>query len=206
MTPTLEDDLVAYLHRQADRVMVHDALDDIEDDTTHVTFIRAHRRRQPMLILIAAAASIAALVGLASAGTTPRQQSPAAAPASTITATPDDTSAATTSTVTSAPSAPPFLVPLPAGATLQGLTPSCTTSDSIEYHCTTDTFPEKVMIDMTGYTTIVVDDTSHVSGGCRSITPDALEWTCYVGQRAVDQQLVGANYLGDWAPKGYIAG
>ena len=98
-------------------------------------------------------------------------------------------------------------VPLPAGAELQGVVPSCTTVDSIEYDCTIDAYPAPLGgLDMTGYVTEIVDDTSHVSGGCRSIAPDALTWTCYVGQAAIDQQIVGANYLGDWAPRGYAAG
>ena len=59
---------------------------------------------------------------------------------------------------------------------------------------------------MIGYTTIIVDDTSHVSGGCRSVSVDATHFTCYVGRSAVDQELVGADYLGDWAPQGYIVG
>lgn len=63
-----------------------------------------------------------------------------------------------------------------------------------------------VDIDMTGYAIVIVDDTSHVSGGCRATSADGLDWNCFVGQRSIDEDLVGANYLGDWAPHGFIAG
>ncbi|CAE7229491.1 unnamed protein product, partial [Symbiodinium sp. KB8] len=106
--------------------------------------------------------------------------------------------------------APPTqnLVPLPAGATFQGMTPSCTPVDDVVYECTV---PEALGgvgddLDMVGYTGILVDESSHVSGGCRSVSSDATELLCYLGQRGVDEGVVGANFLGEWAPRGFIAG
>ena len=66
--------------------------------------------------------------------------------------------------------------------------------------------PEDLHQLMTGYTSVIVDDTSHVSGGCRATSPDATQLTCYVGQRAIEEQIVEAEYFGDWAPGGYTAG
>ena len=45
-----------------------------------------------------------------------------------------------------------------------------------------------------------MDATKHVNGGCRSLTDDGREWSCYVGEEAVRQQIVGAGFLGEYAP------
>ena len=42
-----------------------------------------------------------------------------------------------------------------------------------------------------------VDKTKHVNGGCRSLTLGrAREWECYIGQAAVDQQIISKGFLG----------
>jgi hypothetical protein len=82
----------------------------------------------------------------------------------------------------------------------------CTTPDNVEYNCTIAAYPVTVSLDMTDFSIEVVDDTSHVSGGCRATTPDGLSWTCYLGQVAVDKGFVHPSYLGDWAPREYAAG
>jgi hypothetical protein len=45
-----------------------------------------------------------------------------------------------------------------------------------------------------------VDGTKHVNGGCRALTSDGLEWQCYIGEAAVDEQIVSADFLGEYAP------
>ena len=45
-----------------------------------------------------------------------------------------------------------------------------------------------------------VDATSHVNGGCRSLTSAGTEWECYLGQAAVDQQIIGQRFLGQFSP------
>ena len=45
-----------------------------------------------------------------------------------------------------------------------------------------------------------VDVSKHVNGGCRSLAQDGREWECYIGQAAVDQQLIGESLLGELAP------
>ena len=213
MTRTLEHDVASYLWDEADRVAVYDTLADIEDGITLVPVARRSEQRKPARALMVAAALVAVVVSLVVTRDARPRSEPAAGQAgasaevvtvpvaeqTTLPTTPSNTSPTTMIAVAR--------VPLPAGAELQGVVPSCTTLDSIEYDCTIAAYPAPLGgLDMTGYVTEVVDDTSHVSGGCRATTPDALTWKCYVGQAAVDQQIVGANYLGDWAPHGYIAG
>jgi hypothetical protein len=36
----------------------------------------------------------------------------------------------------------------------------------------------------------------HVNGGCRSLNSDGTEWECYIGQAAVDQQIISQGFLG----------
>jgi len=35
-----------------------------------------------------------------------------------------------------------------------------------------------------------------VNGGCRSLRSDGLEWQCYIGQAAVDQEIISQDFLG----------
>jgi hypothetical protein len=36
-----------------------------------------------------------------------------------------------------------------------------------------------------------------VNGGCRSLASDGREWECYLGKAAVDQKIIGADFLGE---------
>jgi hypothetical protein len=45
-----------------------------------------------------------------------------------------------------------------------------------------------------------VDDTKHVNGGCRSLQSDGRHWRCYLGEEAVRQRIIGAGFLGEYAP------
>ena len=45
-----------------------------------------------------------------------------------------------------------------------------------------------------------VDASKHVNGGCRSLRSDGREWACYIGEEAVRQQIMGPDFLGDYAP------
>jgi hypothetical protein len=87
---------------------------------------------------------------------------------------------------------------LPAGSLwLAGTEPTCTTvTQDVEYHCVLGKAPENAISDWKGTVEPTVDATEHVNGGCRSLTSDGREWECYLGQAAVDQQIVGAGFLG----------
>jgi hypothetical protein len=92
---------------------------------------------------------------------------------------------------------------LPAGTRmLQGTEPRCTvvTAD-VEYHCVLTTpiaAPE--VSDLKGTVEPTVDATKHVNGGCRSLDSDGRTWQCYIGQAAVEQRIVSAGFLGEYAP------
>ena len=88
---------------------------------------------------------------------------------------------------------------MPGGSVLfQGTDPSCTTTDDVVFDCTLAHAPtEEVLGDYTGAAEVIVDETSHVNGGCRSIDAEGLRWTCFVGQRAVDEAIISQDFLGE---------
>ena len=92
---------------------------------------------------------------------------------------------------------------LPAGTRmLQGTEPRCTVVKAdVEYHCVlTKPIAAPEVSDMKGTVEPTVDATKHVNGGCRSLDSDGRTWQCYIGQAAVEQRIVGAGFLGEYAP------
>jgi hypothetical protein len=91
---------------------------------------------------------------------------------------------------------------LPAGtAALIGTDPTCTAVDQgVEYHCVLAKPPAPEVSDWKGTVEPTVDATKHVNGGCRSLRSDGLQWECYLGQAAVDQQIISQGFLGQFAP------
>jgi hypothetical protein len=91
---------------------------------------------------------------------------------------------------------------LPAGTlALEGTEPSCTVvRDGVEYHCTLKRAPAHEVSDWKGTVEPTVDATKHVNGGCRSLASDGKTWECYLGQEAVRQKIIGAGFLGQFAP------
>jgi hypothetical protein len=87
---------------------------------------------------------------------------------------------------------------LPAGTkALAGTQPSCTAvRQSVEYHCVLARPPAPEVADWKGTVEPTVDATEHVNGGCRALQSDGLAWQCYLGQAAVDEQIIGATLLG----------
>ena len=92
---------------------------------------------------------------------------------------------------------------LPAGtAALIGTNPTCTAvKPNVEYHCVLAKAPAPEVSDWKGTVEPTVDATKHVNGGCRALRSDGLEWQCYLGQAAVDQQIVSQGFLGQYAPE-----
>jgi hypothetical protein len=92
---------------------------------------------------------------------------------------------------------------LPAGTkALGGTQPSCkVVRESVEYHCVLRRPPAPEVADWKGTVEPTVDATKHVNGGCRSLRSDGLEWQCYLGQVAVDEKIIGAGFLGEYAPE-----
>jgi hypothetical protein len=91
---------------------------------------------------------------------------------------------------------------MPAGTlALAGTEPACTVvTQDVEYHCVLAHPPAPEVSDWMGTVEPTVDATKHVNGGCRSLRGDGLEWECYLGQAAVEQRIVGAGFLGRYAP------
>jgi hypothetical protein len=91
---------------------------------------------------------------------------------------------------------------LPAGTlSLAGTDPTCTAvKDRVEYHCVLAQAPAPEVSDWNGPVEPTVDKTKHVNGGCRSLNSAGTTWECYLGQAAVDQQIIGAGFLGEFAP------
>jgi hypothetical protein len=92
---------------------------------------------------------------------------------------------------------------LPAGTKALGATdPSCTVvRQGVEYHCVLARPPAPEVTDWNGTVEPTVDATKHVSGGCRSLRSDGLEWQCYLGPTAVEEKIIGASFLGAYAPE-----
>ena len=88
---------------------------------------------------------------------------------------------------------------LPAGTlSLAGTEPTCTTvKQDVEYRCVLAKAPAPEVSDWLGTVEPTVDRTQHVNGGCRSLNHAGTEWRCYVGKAAVDEQIVGAGFLGE---------
>jgi hypothetical protein len=91
---------------------------------------------------------------------------------------------------------------LPAGTlSLAGTEPTCTTvREAVEFHCVLANAPAPEVADWKGTVEPTVDASKHVNGGCRSLTSEGTEWECYIGEAAVDQQIVGPQFLGEYAP------
>jgi hypothetical protein len=84
---------------------------------------------------------------------------------------------------------------------LQGRQATCTiVREGVEYRCTLDRPPAPEVSDWKATVEPSVDTTKHVNGGCRSLSSDGLEWQCYLGQAAVDQQIISQDFLGQYAP------
>ena len=88
---------------------------------------------------------------------------------------------------------------IPAGTLwLEGTEPSCTVVvQDVEYHCTLGRAPGDEIADWKGTVEPTVDATKHVNGGCRSLNSAGTEWSCYIGQTAVEQEIIGPGFLGE---------
>jgi hypothetical protein len=90
---------------------------------------------------------------------------------------------------------------MPAGTlALAGTEPTCTVvTTGVEFHCVLAKAPAPEVSDWKGTVEPTVDSTSHVNGGCRSLTSDGTVWECYLGQTAVDQKIIGQSFLGQFS-------
>jgi hypothetical protein len=91
---------------------------------------------------------------------------------------------------------------LPAGTlALAGTEPDCTVvRENVEYHCVLARPPAPEVDDWKGTVEPTVDASKHVNGGCRSENSEGTAWQCYIGEEAVRQQIIGPDFLGEYAP------
>jgi hypothetical protein len=99
-------------------------------------------------------------------------------------------------------SSPEVAASMPAGTlALAGTEPACTiVKAGVEFHCILAKAPAPEVSDWKGTVEPTVDASKHVNGGCRSLTSKGTEWECFVGQAAVDEQIVGQSLLGQFSP------
>ncbi|HEV7750474.1 MAG TPA: hypothetical protein VGO71_02985 [Baekduia sp.] len=89
---------------------------------------------------------------------------------------------------------------MPAGTLmLAGTEPKCTVvRDQVEYRCTLTHAPTGEIAPGAFHGTVeaTVDAHGIVNGGCRSLDPDGRAWSCYLGQEAVAERIIGPALLG----------
>jgi hypothetical protein len=92
---------------------------------------------------------------------------------------------------------------MPAGAVIfDGTHPTCVLdANATVYHCTLSAAPAPEVSDFTGTKEVLVVD-GKVAGGCIGLGAAGLTWDCYVGQDAVDQEIVTQDFLGEPAGPG----
>ncbi len=83
--------------------------------------------------------------------------------------------------------------------------PTCTVvTQGVQYDCTLRSAPSDrggpPAGQWLGTVEPTVDASKHVNGGCRSLNAAGTHWRCYLGQAAVAQQIIGAGFLGQYAP------
>lgn len=207
---TDEATLSDYLAAEAERVVVYDSLDDIEADVAHLVVTdpaTPTRRLAPLAALAAVTlAVVAATLVVDARRSTPDTSafgSPIDEPVAEPVGVPIDSVPPPDGSL---PDTFVASVPLPAGGTVQGFTPSCTTLDGSEYHCEIPDYPTPAGFDRTGEIQVIVDDTGHLSGGCRAAAPDGTAWTCYVGRRSIDEGVVHPPTLGQPWQAGWADG
>ena len=91
---------------------------------------------------------------------------------------------------------------LPGGSMIfQGTNPACSSRDDVVFDCTLASAPTaEVLDDYTNAAELFVDQDLNIAGGCRGQSVDGLKWTCYLGQRAVDEGILSADLLGQYSP------
>ena len=92
---------------------------------------------------------------------------------------------------------------MPAGAVIFDHTnPSCVNDASASvFHCTLASQPAPEVNDFTGTKEVLVVD-GKVAGGCIGQDVAGLAWDCYIGQDAVDKEIITKDFLGQPAGPG----
>ncbi|HEV7566366.1 MAG TPA: hypothetical protein VGO31_10440 [Microbacteriaceae bacterium] len=83
-------------------------------------------------------------------------------------------------------------------AVFAGSHPRCNPVSDGAFTCTLTSAPAGLTVagSYVGTKVSTVDDHSRVNGGCVATSSDGHSWDCYIGQRAVDRNIVDQSLLG----------
>ena len=92
---------------------------------------------------------------------------------------------------------------MPAGAVIFDQTDPTCVADGKVFHCTLGSAPaaDSGIPDYTGTKEVLVVG-GLAAGGCIGLDADGLTWDCYVGQDAVDMEIITQDFLGEPAGPG----
>ena len=87
---------------------------------------------------------------------------------------------------------------MPAGAAIFDQTdPTCVVNaDGTSFHCTLSTAPAPEITDFTGTKEVLAID-GIAAGGCIGLDVAGMAWDCYIGQDAVDHEIISQDFLGE---------
>ena len=87
---------------------------------------------------------------------------------------------------------------MPAGAAIFDQTdPTCVVNaDGTSYRCTLASAPAPEVSDFTGTKEVLAID-GVAAGGCVGLDAAGMSWDCYIGQDAVDQEIISQDFLGE---------
>ena len=77
-----------------------------------------------------------------------------------------------------------------------GTKATCTTDDGVVFSCTLDKSPRDEIGDFTGTKESFNDEKNRIAGGCIGLDKAGLHWRCYAGERAVTEEIIGPDLLG----------
>lgn len=91
-----------------------------------------------------------------------------------------------------------------------GAQPQCEALTATSFRCTLEEPPTgmtfyredaQVFDEFLGMKVETVDSTRHVDGGCVSISADGRSWNCFLGQSAIDHDIIDPGFLGTYLPE-----
>ena len=87
---------------------------------------------------------------------------------------------------------------MPAGAAIFDQTnPTCgVNADGVSFRCTLYNPPAPEVTDFTGVKEVLAID-GVAAGGCVGLDSAGMTWDCYIGQDAVDQEIISQDFLGE---------
>lgn len=93
---------------------------------------------------------------------------------------------------------------LPLGsAVFQGTNPACTPAGEESYDCLLSTPPTVGYAEggWAGTKFSFLDDQKRVAGGCVGADAAGLRWSCFLGESAIEHEVVDREYLGQLVPE-----